>query len=131
VMLACLLTFVVWRKLGEPHPSEKYVMAFVREVQEDQEEPLVMTKIRRSVCQAAYAEFGAMTPCKSNRKILDKFMRTWMLKHGLRPSHILTHVPVCIELYFITDLQAQITAKKVREAVCSIRTRNGLFDSAQ
>jgi hypothetical protein len=51
----------------------------------------------------------------ANRLVAHRFIRDAMVRHGVRPTHIIKYLPISLEYVFIPN-EAQIDANKMRHA---------------
>jgi hypothetical protein len=63
------------------------------------------TRFRAFVVRIAKGEFGLLRRTRANQLMVQKFMRDYMREHGVRPSHIGLHLPMCVACFFIPSKQ--------------------------
>lgn len=79
------------------------------------------------VVQAAHIKFGFVNDNKANRLMLSKFIREWFIERGLRPSHIVSHFPIALELCFMLTPSEKL-AFQMRRCVQEDRSMIGQPD---
>lgn len=61
---------------------------------------------RASVIRAAKAEYpDIMERTAANRMMVTRFMRDLMRERGMRPTHIVDNINVCVAIFFIPSMQ--------------------------
>jgi len=99
--------------------------AMVESVDDEFTVGLPTPRIAVKMSQLAFAKYGFMVQGSANRRIISDFMREEMLKHGMRPSHIMAQLPVAVELYF-APTPGQVEAVRYAKVVRDERRRTGL-----
>lgn len=85
------------------------VLTHAAEMDEEDEE-LYHPNMQRSRFQGkmvaiAKAEFGYLQRMAANKAMVRKFMRDYMRRHGMRPTHIAQHLDMCVSIFFIPSDQ--------------------------
>jgi hypothetical protein len=62
---------------------------------------------------AAKAVFGTPTDDLANRLVIRKFLRDLMEERGMRPTHIMRFLDLCVELVFIPS-NVEVQTKRMR-----------------
>lgn len=83
-------------------------------------------KYMNCVLAETKAKFGTPSNDESNRRAVSRFVQNIMNKHGLRPTHIKTYLPMVVSLTFIAGKEETEALSVMNSAECLERKVNHL-----